>query len=77
MTLEFATAHPAPADADGADRLHGVSYRIPDLRARCERLARAGVDVSAVRAGFRPGTSVATVRSATAGVPTLLLQEDG
>jgi len=29
-----------------------------------------------VRPGMRPGTTVATVRSGTAGVPTLLLQVD-
>ena len=37
----------------------------------------AGFDVSPVRTGMRPGTSVATVRSETAGVPTLLLQVHG
>ncbi len=34
----------------------------------------AGVDVSEIRMGMRPGTSVCTVRSGTAGVPTLLLE---
>ena len=36
----------------------------------------AGVDVSEPRTGMRPGTTVVTVRSGTAGVPTLLLQVD-
>jgi len=76
MTLEFASPHPAP-EADGRDdRLYGVSYRVPDLAASRDRLLRAGVDVSPIRPGFRPGTSVASVRSGTAGVPTLLLQLD-
>ena len=74
MTLEFATPHPAPSTSDEPDRLHGVSYRVPDLEARREKLLAAGVDVSPIRPGMRPGTSVATVRSGTAGVPTLLLQ---
>jgi catechol 2,3-dioxygenase-like lactoylglutathione lyase family enzyme len=74
ITLEFAAADPPPADASGPDRLYGVSYRVPDLAARRERLLRTGVDVSEVRAGMRPGTSVATVRSGTAGIPTLLLE---
>jgi len=74
ITLEFATGHPPPAEADAPDRLYGVSYRVADLEARRERLLRAGVDVSPVRAGMRPGTSVVTVLSGTAGVPTLLLQ---
>jgi len=74
ITLEFATAHPAPPATDEPDRLHGVSYRVPDLEACRERLLAAGVDVSPIRSGMRPGTSVATVRTGTAGVPTLLLQ---
>ena len=76
VTLELAAAHPAPTVADGPDRLHGVSYRVTNLGARRERLLRAGVDVSEIRRGMRPGTSVATVRSGTAGVPTLLLEAD-
>src|SRR5437879_6076340 len=73
ITLEFATGHPPPAEADAPDRLYGVSYRVADLEARRERLLRAGVDVSPVRDGMRPGTSVVTVLSGTAVVPTLLL----
>jgi len=76
ITLEYASPLPAPAGQQGDDRLHGVSYRVPDLAARRERLLAAGVDVSEVRRGMRPGTTVATVRSGTAGVPTLLLQVD-
>jgi catechol 2,3-dioxygenase-like lactoylglutathione lyase family enzyme len=76
LTLEFATAHPAAEPLDGPDVLHGVSYRVADLAVHRERLLAAGVDVSPIRVGMRPGTSVATVRSGTAGVPTLLLQVD-
>ena len=76
MTLEFAGADPPPADRSEPDQLWGVSYRVPDLAARRERLRAAGVDVSPVRPGMRPGTSVVTVRSGTAGVPTLLLGVD-
>ena len=35
---------------------------------------QAGVDVSEVRTGRKPGTRVMTVRSGTCGVPTLLVQ---
>lgn len=81
ITLEYASPLPAdgePASSEpaGDDRLYGVSYRVTDLAARRERLLAAGVDVSALRPGMRPGTTVATVRSGTAGVPTLLLQAD-
>jgi catechol 2,3-dioxygenase-like lactoylglutathione lyase family enzyme len=77
ITLEYASPLPAPAGPPGDDRLHGVSYRVPDLAARRARLLAAGVEVSELRRGMRPGTTVATVRSGTAGVPTLLLQVDG
>jgi catechol 2,3-dioxygenase-like lactoylglutathione lyase family enzyme len=77
LTFEFAASEPPPAERDGADVLYGISYRVPDLERRRERLLAAGVDVSPIRPGMRPGTSVATVRSATAGVPTLLLQAHG
>jgi catechol 2,3-dioxygenase-like lactoylglutathione lyase family enzyme len=76
MTLEYASPLPLPAGQPTDDRFHGVSYRVPDLAARRDRLLAAGVDVSEVRRGMRPGTTVATVRSGTAGVPTLLLQVD-
>jgi catechol 2,3-dioxygenase-like lactoylglutathione lyase family enzyme len=75
ITLEYATAHP-PAEPGRPDRLWGVSYRVRDLASHRARLLAAGVDVSEIRVGMRPGTSVATVRSGTAGVPTLLLQVD-
>jgi catechol 2,3-dioxygenase-like lactoylglutathione lyase family enzyme len=74
ITLEFATAHPAAEPTDGPDLLYGCSYRVGDVAARRERLVAAGVDVSDIRTGMRPGTAVATVRSGTGGVPTLLLE---
>jgi catechol 2,3-dioxygenase-like lactoylglutathione lyase family enzyme len=45
MTLEFATSDPPPSDREVPDRLYGVSYRVPDLEERRDRLARAGIDV--------------------------------
>src|SRR5262249_3427923 len=74
ITLEFAGALPTPSGSAGDDRFYGVSYRVPDLAACCGRLQRAGLDVSDVRAGHKAGTRVATLRSGTAGVPTLLLE---
>jgi catechol 2,3-dioxygenase-like lactoylglutathione lyase family enzyme len=57
----------------GPDRLWGLSWRLPDLAGAHARLSSAGVDVSDMRAGRRPGTKVFTVRSHSAGVPTLML----
>ena len=76
ITLEYATPHPAAAEPRSRDRFYGLSYRVHDLAAHRDRLLAAGVDVSSVRVGIRPGTSVVSVRSGTAGVPTLLLQLD-
>jgi catechol 2,3-dioxygenase-like lactoylglutathione lyase family enzyme len=74
LTLEYACSLPAPDDPSGADRFYGVSYRVRDLAAHRTALLAAGFDVSAIRSGNKAGTRVASVRSATADVPTLLLE---
>ena len=56
------------------DRLWGLSWRVPDADAARARLAAAGVDVSEVRAGRKPGTRVVSVKNGTCGVPTLLIE---
>jgi catechol 2,3-dioxygenase-like lactoylglutathione lyase family enzyme len=58
----------------GHDRLGGICWRVADIDATHARLAKAGVDVSDVRTGRKPGTRVMTVRQGTCGVPTLLVQ---
>jgi catechol 2,3-dioxygenase-like lactoylglutathione lyase family enzyme len=63
-----------PADkADKAhDKLWGLSWRVADIDATRARLLSAGIDVSEVRTGRKPGTRVLSVRSGTCGIPTLL-----
>lgn len=56
------------------DRIWGLSWRVADIDAARTRLASAGLDVSEVRTGRRPGTRVCTVHDGTLGVPTLLIQ---
>ncbi len=73
VTLEFVGTLPAPADRGGSDRLSGIAYRVTDLAACRARLLRTGIEVSEIRRGYKPGTHVATVRSGTEGVPTLLI----
>lgn len=58
---------------DGPDRLWGLSWRAADLAAARTRLIGAGLDVSEIRTGRKPGTDVFTVRSGTMGVPTLVI----
>ena len=56
------------------DKLWGLSWRVADMDAARARLIAAGVDVSEVRNGRKPGTRVVTVRNGTCGIQTLLLE---
>ena len=58
----------------GNDRLWGLSWRVPDAELTWARLRAAGVDVTELRPGRKPGTRVFTVRDRTCGVPTLVLE---
>lgn len=67
-------AHNLKAGVSNApDQLWGLSWRTPDVAKANERLQKAGVEVSAPRAGRRPGTHVFTVQSHTANVPTIVI----
>ena len=59
----------------GQDRLWGLSWRVADADAAQARLAAAGVEVSEVRTGLKPGTRVFTVRDQSCGVPTLMIEQ--
>ena len=65
--------HRPDARAD-KDKLWGLSWRVADIDATRARLASAGIDVSEVRTGRKPGTRVLTVRNGTCGIPTLLVE---
>ena len=75
VTLEFVSPLPRPDDANGPDSFYGMAYRVGNLAACRARLVGAGVDVSEIRPGQKRGTIVASVRSGTAGVPTLLIED--
>lgn len=63
------------AGGDAAhDRLWGLSWRVADIDATRARLIAAGLDVSEVRNGRKPGTRVMTVRNGTCGIQTVLLE---
>ncbi|MEZ6023848.1 MAG: VOC family protein [Hyphomonadaceae bacterium] len=55
------------------DTLWGLCWRVGDIDAAQARLAAAGVNVSEVRIGMKPGTRVFTVRDRSCGVPTLMI----
>jgi hypothetical protein len=65
--------HRPDANAD-KDKLWGLSWRVADIGATRTRLGSAGLDVSEVRTGRKPGTRVLTVRNGTCGIPTLLIE---
>jgi catechol 2,3-dioxygenase-like lactoylglutathione lyase family enzyme len=60
--------------SDDPDRLWGLSWRVRDVESARARLSAAGLDVSELRSGRKPGTRVFSVRDQTCGVPTLVLQ---
>lgn len=60
--------------SDGRDQLWGLSWRVANADAERERLANAGLNVSEVRSGAKPGSRVFTVRDHTCGVPTLMIE---
>jgi len=63
------------ADGDAThDRLWGLSWRVGDIDAARTRLAAAGIDVSEVRIGRKPGTRVMSVHDGTCGIHTLFLE---
>jgi catechol 2,3-dioxygenase-like lactoylglutathione lyase family enzyme len=73
VTVEVAGSIQRPPDPGAGDSYWGLAWRVADVGGARERLAADGFDVSPVRAGRKPGTSVCTVRSDTCGVATLLI----
>jgi hypothetical protein len=56
------------------DKLWGLSWRVGDIDAARTRLSAAGIEVSEVRLGRKPGTRVMSIRNNTCGVQTLFLE---
>ncbi|OBK30690.1 hypothetical protein A5634_15495 [Mycobacterium asiaticum] len=77
VTVELAQPlHESQAPGQ-TDQVWGLSWRVPNADAARARLADAGLDVSEVRAGRKPGTRVVSVKDGTCGVPTLLIEPAG
>lgn len=74
VVLEVGASLKDPPDESAPDNAWGICWGVDDAVATRERLAAAGVDVSEVRDGRKPGTRVCTVRSQTHGVASLLLE---
>jgi catechol 2,3-dioxygenase-like lactoylglutathione lyase family enzyme len=57
------------------DALWGHAFRVRDIDAAHARMKSAGLDVSEVRDGLKPGTRIFTARTGTCNVPTLILRD--
>ena len=64
----------ATEKADDDDRLWGLALKTEDIVATQKRLNDAGIAVSEVRDGRKPGTKVCTAKSHVLDVPTLLIE---
>lgn len=76
MSIEIGASLKEEPDPSAVDTLWGLAYRVPDVAATRARVEAAGLDVSEVRKGRKPGTLVCTVRNPTHGVATLFLGPD-
>jgi catechol 2,3-dioxygenase-like lactoylglutathione lyase family enzyme len=56
------------------DKLWGLSWRVADIEATRARLLAAGLGVTEVRAGRKPGTRVMSLRDGTCGIQTIVLE---
>ncbi|HEX4198691.1 MAG TPA: VOC family protein [Caulobacteraceae bacterium] len=73
--VEIGAGLDAPV-TDEPDRLGGFAWRAPEPEAAHARMQAAGLDVSELRKGRKPGTSVFTVRDAVGG-PNLVISATG
>lgn len=75
--LTFEVIHRLGENADpyGPDSIWGLTWNVTDLAAAHARLTQLGLDISGIRTGRKPGTSVFTVRNGTLGVPTLFISQ--
>ncbi len=70
LTLEVIEPASQPPQAD---HFWGIAYRCANIEEEAARLRERGVELSAIRAGRKSGTRVATVKSHCLGIPTLLI----
>ena len=56
------------------DKLWGLTWDVENIEQAHQRLLREGVDVTAIKKGIKENTLVATIKSHTHNVPTLLIE---
>ena len=57
-----------------ADFLWGLAWGVRDINSARERLLKNNIEVSDIKKGLKKGTLVATIKSHTNNVPTLLIE---
>ena len=61
-------------DEEPKDSLWGLSWEVENIEEAHERLEKAGVEITPIKKGIKENTMVATIKSHTHNVPTLLIQ---
>ena len=61
-------------DNEIQDKLWGLAWDVKDLEATHERLEKEGFEITPLKEGRKPNTLVATVKSNTHNIPTLLIE---
>jgi catechol 2,3-dioxygenase-like lactoylglutathione lyase family enzyme len=74
VTVECVGRLDEEPDPNAPDQLWGAAWRVPDIEAARTRMADAGISVSGIRDGRKPGTRVFSVKDQSCGVPTLVIQ---
>ena len=57
-----------------ADELWGLAWEVDSIEDAHKRLVSSGVEVTPIKEGLKKGTLVATIKSHTCNVPTLLIE---
>jgi catechol 2,3-dioxygenase-like lactoylglutathione lyase family enzyme len=73
LTLEVIHRLGQAHDPADPDSIWGLTWETDDLTAAHQRLSDAGLDLSEIRTGRKPGSEVFTVRNGTQNVPTLFI----
>lgn len=63
-------------DSNQVDTLWGLAFKVPDITKVHTRLSQHNIKVSDVRIGRGKGTAVATPKTHTLGIPTILIGPD-
>ena len=61
-------------DNETQDKLWGLAWDVQDLEATHKRLEKEGFEITPLKEGRKPNTLVATVKSNTHNIPTLLIE---